>query len=106
MTAAPAHILFIPSWYPDKENPVHGIFNRRIAECIALNHRVTVLFIRGCDRGSNTYQLEKSFSGNLHEFKVCYRKPAIMKRLRSFRRLMRACDIAYAELQKQADTPG
>lgn len=67
------HILFIASWYPHDDNPTHGIFIKRHAECVAKNHKVTVVFAK-----SSATVLETSISintaHNLTEITVLYPK--------------------------------
>lgn len=41
----PLNVIFLPSWYPVKANPLNGIFNRELAELISESHRVLLLHI-------------------------------------------------------------
>lgn len=42
-------VLFLPSWYPDKDNTVSGIFCKKQAEAISKVVDVSVLYIKPCD---------------------------------------------------------
>ena len=39
------HILFVSSWYPNKNKPLHGIFNYYFAQVAALQNKVSVLHV-------------------------------------------------------------
>ncbi len=67
------HILFVCSWYPHQENITHGVFIKRHAECIALNHRVTVIFVKSsAEVIENTISINET--GNLIEIIILYPK--------------------------------
>jgi glycosyltransferase involved in cell wall biosynthesis len=99
------NILFLPSWYPDAKNPVHALFNRRLAECIALTHRVTVLYLRSDTSTARNYECLSTVSGNLKEMIVYYRKPLFAAKLRTPARMISACRKAYASLKKDSGMP-
>lgn len=41
-----AHILFLPSWYPSRNNPLEGVFNRDFAEMMSHHLKITVLSLK------------------------------------------------------------
>ena len=43
-------ILFLPSWYPSKEDPTNGIFIKEHAKAVSLHNEVVVLYNEGHDK--------------------------------------------------------
>lgn len=68
-------ILFLCSWYPHPGNPGQGIFIKRHAECLALQHRVTVVFARSSDHVADS-EVITTEQGNLREIVCLYPKLA------------------------------
>jgi glycosyltransferase involved in cell wall biosynthesis len=94
------HILLIPSWYPTNENPVHGIFNQRIAECVALNHNVSVLYVYASAQ-MNDLRISETAEGNLRVLTVAYPKTnglPILNRILQYFKYRRAFDEGYRKL--------
>jgi len=46
-------ILFIPAWYPSKQNSVAGVFIKEHAKAVSLYNEVIVLYSEGCDKDLN-----------------------------------------------------
>lgn len=69
----PLHIFFACSWYPHTGNPANGIFIRRHAECLAREHKVTVVFARSSE-AVDTVQTSVTETGNLTEVICLYPK--------------------------------
>ena len=101
-----SHILFICSWYPHLDNPTSGIFIKRHAECIALTHKVTVVYTKSSSLVAKE-TLTITETGNLREIILLYPKisstiPIIkeLKKLNTYTRYLLKCiDIAQ---KKQA----
>ena len=54
-------ILFIPAWYPSKQNLVAGIFIKEHAKAVALFNEVVVLYSEGIDHAiKNFYKIENN----------------------------------------------
>lgn len=66
-------ILFLCSWYPHVGNPGQGIFIKRHAECLALQHRVTVVFARSSAYAEDP-EVTIAEQGNLREVVCLYPK--------------------------------
>lgn len=66
-------ILFLCSWYPHAGSPAQGIFIRRHAECLALQHRVTVVFAKSCGHAEDP-EVTIAEHGNLREVVCLYPK--------------------------------
>jgi len=46
-------ILFIPAWYPSKQNLVAGVFIKEHAKAVSLYNEIIVLYSEGCDKDLN-----------------------------------------------------
>lgn len=44
------HILFLPRWYPNKFDPMFGLFIRQHALVAAKSHKVSVLYVQFCEQ--------------------------------------------------------
>ena len=49
------NILFLCSWFPNPENKSNGIFIKHHAQVLAMQHNVTVLFVKSLDNISKAY---------------------------------------------------
>lgn len=43
------HILFLPRWYPNKYDPMFGLFIQHHAYVAALNHKISVVYVHFCN---------------------------------------------------------
>jgi glycosyltransferase involved in cell wall biosynthesis len=67
------HILFLCSWYPNSENATHGIFYKRHAEALSIQHNVTVVYSKSLDSISEeTISIKQT--GNFKEICLFYPK--------------------------------
>ncbi len=81
------HILFICSWYPHIDNPTNGIFIKRHAECVALTHKVTVVFAKSSSLVSKE-TVTITEAGNLTEVILLYPKiSSIIPIVKEFKKL-------------------
>lgn len=71
------HILFLARWYPNREDPMFGLFVRRHAEAAALFQQVSVVYVHAIDSLNTTFEVERDQSGNLIEYTVYYKKPKV-----------------------------
>src|SRR6476646_8361232 len=60
------NILWLPSWYPNKEEPFDGDFIQRNAQAAALENNVHVLFVKAIDQ-EDQHKQEIYQNGNLTE---------------------------------------
>ncbi len=51
-------MLFLPSWYPNEQNPVLGIFNREYVKAVSLSHNVAVIYQTAQDQPYRNYDDE------------------------------------------------
>ncbi|HEU4716921.1 MAG TPA: glycosyltransferase, partial [Bacteroidia bacterium] len=75
MPASSLHILFLVSWYPNRNAPVLGNFIRRHAEAAALRHKISVVYAcSGENVAEGKTEVQLSSAGNLTECIVYYGK--------------------------------
>lgn len=68
-------ILFLTSWYPVPENPVHGIFIRNHALALSKKTNVVVTYAYSSNEGPYYEIEEKKVNENFIEYKIKYPKP-------------------------------
>ncbi|MCM1170481.1 MAG: glycosyltransferase [Bacteroides sp.] len=65
------HIVFLPAWYPHRNDDMEGLFVRKHALAVAERHRVDVLFIRQ-EPNLKQPEFEHRVEGRLHEHYIYY----------------------------------
>lgn len=69
------HILFLASWYPNRNAPALGNFIQRHAQAAALHHTVSVIHLCADSRlAEDLYEVDERHNGDLHEYGVYYGK--------------------------------
>lgn len=103
------HILFISSWYPNRTNPTHGIFNRYFVEAAAINSQVSVLHVCSEDSLTNEFEFNWKEEQGIVTLIVYYKKisgtTSLISRLKKRQRLLRAFDLGYEKLQQKYGKP-
>jgi len=103
------HILFISSWYPNRQDPTHGIFNRFFAEAAALYNRVSVIHVCSEENLKADFECTESFENNILTLTVYYKKVAsrfpFFSQLVKKKRVLKAFDLGYEELVKRNGKP-
>ncbi|MBU2557796.1 MAG: glycosyltransferase [Bacteroidetes bacterium] len=85
------HILFLARWYPNKEDPMFGLFVRRHAEAAALFQQVSVVYVHAVSKAESKFEVKQSAA--LKEYIVYYRKPenkGVIGKIISFQRFWKA----------------
>jgi len=59
------HILYLPSWFPNRRDPFSGDFIKRFAESASLFNRITVFFTAVDDKIEKAEIVEEKISDNL-----------------------------------------
>ena len=73
-------ILFIPAWYPSKQDLVAGIFIKEHAKAVSLYNDVAVLYSEGIDHSINDlYKIENDIEDGIRTLRIRYRKSPIPK---------------------------
>lgn len=69
-------ILFLANWYPDRENPVAGIFIKKHAEAASRFCEVAVLHVSGAQKTQkNKYEIEYANENQIPTIRVRYKIP-------------------------------
>jgi len=73
-------ILFIPAWYPTRQDPINGTFIREYAKAVSLYNDVVVLHSEmiGCSLKSS-YKTKDNLKDGLRTIRLKYRKSPIPK---------------------------
>jgi glycosyltransferase involved in cell wall biosynthesis len=87
------NVLFLPSWYPDKENPVRGIFCQKSAEAIGNYAHLTVLTITPCAGLEKNPAGAESVEKDTQVMRIYYKKSRFIF-LGKFIDLSRLCFLA------------
>ncbi|MDY0076610.1 MAG: glycosyltransferase [Bacteroidales bacterium] len=98
------HILFLARWYPNREDPMFGLFVRRHAEAAALFQQVSVVYVHATDGLHASYEVERNQSGNLLEYLIYYKKPQAahpVAKLMGMLRFWKANRMAVKMLEKE-----
>lgn len=103
------HILFIPSWYPNRNNLLHGIFNRVFVETIAINNHVSVLYVCSDPNLKSDYEIIESIEENIFTVIIYYKKirskvPFVSQFLKK-QKLIKLYEIGYNLIQKKINKP-
>lgn len=103
------HILFISSWYPNRNNPTHGIFNKAFALAAARYAQVSVLHVCSEEQLSSDFEVVQSTEDNITTIIVYYKKVLtaipLLAQLQKRNRLLNAFDKGYEQLVTIAGTP-
>ncbi len=72
--AEPKKILFLPRWYPNRYDPMPGLFIRRHALSVAGNFRVAVLYVHlDTEKRDFAYDFEQTDNLGILELTIYYR---------------------------------
>src|SRR5688572_20143521 len=103
------HILFISSWYPNRNNPGHGIFNRAFAEAAALRCKVSVIHVSADEKLKKGFETETTTEGKLFTVHVYYpgsvKKRSLFHKLIQHRRRLAACKKGYELIKENRGEP-
>lgn len=73
-------ILFIPAWYPSKQNLVAGVFIKEHAKAVSLYNDVIVLYSEGIDHSiKNFFKIEDDIEDGIRTLRLHYRRSPIPK---------------------------
>lgn len=69
------HILFLPRWYPNKYDPMWGLFVRKHAIAVSLFNKVSVLYLHPLDDGLNKTEFVWETNDQIDTLYIYYPKP-------------------------------
>lgn len=103
------HILFISSWYPNRNNPTHGIFNRYFADAVSLYHKVSVLHVCSDEHLKTDFECIESAEKGITTCTVYYKKVnsemPVFSQLIKRTRVIRAFEIGFQSLLRSNGMP-
>jgi glycosyltransferase involved in cell wall biosynthesis len=68
------HILFISSWYPNRNNPTHGIFNRYFAEACSKFHHISIVHVCSEENLKAEFEITQTQENDITSVIIYYRK--------------------------------
>jgi glycosyltransferase involved in cell wall biosynthesis len=103
------HILFISSWYPNRNNPTHGIFNTVFAKAASLHNAVSVLHVCSDDTLTQDFELVESNDNNIYTCIVYYKKvnnkmPGLSQ-LKKRNKLWMGFDLGFEQIKNKIGIP-
>jgi L-malate glycosyltransferase len=103
------HILFISSWYPNRNNPTHGIFNYNFASAASLYHIVSVIHVCSEANLTGDFEVVSSNEQQVLSIIVYYKKVNVSIPLIShfvkWRKQLKAYKLAYSILLQKLSKP-
>ena len=103
------HILFISSWYPNRNNPTHGIFNRYFADAASLRSQISVLHVCSDDQLKANFECVESNENGILSVTVYYRKIKsrfpLVSHLLKRKKVLQAFDLGYQQLMQKVSKP-
>jgi glycosyltransferase involved in cell wall biosynthesis len=88
-------ILFITRWYPDRSDPMLGLFVQRHAEAVQINHDVTVLYVTASGSCKGGIEIEEKQHQGIKEIRVYFKKSQY-----AFINAIRYCQSYYEGIRK------
>ena len=67
-------VLFLPKWYPNRYDPMPGLFVQRQAEAVSLHCDVAVLYIHEDPQCMTDYEIITSIENNTHVVRIYYKR--------------------------------
>ncbi len=106
----PYQILFLPKWFPGREDPQLGVFLRKHARAVSHFCNVHVLYVTSCENiDKGKYEIVRSGNEKYGETIVYVRKNEsrifLVKRLVNFIRFLRGFWLGYKTVRKEIPKP-
>ena len=96
-------VLFLPKWYPNRYDPMPGLFIQRQAEVVSSYCDVSVLYVHEGGRGKYDYEVVDSLENNVHVIRIYYRDftsgPGLLRKTVRLFRLLRASRIGFRRMR-------
>jgi glycosyltransferase involved in cell wall biosynthesis len=73
MTETRPNILILPRWYPNRYDPMPGLFIRRQAEAVSVFCNVAVVYVHEDAGSKHEFEIEEKKEGPVHVIRVYYR---------------------------------
>src|SRR5436853_6597560 len=99
------HILFISSWYPNRNDPTHGIFNQHFAEAASLYNNISVLHVCSDENLKTEFEFVEENKNKIFTLTVYYKKIKsgfpFLSALKKKNRVIKAFELGYEKLFKK-----
>ncbi len=109
MTAKRRKVLFISSWYPNRNAPTYGIFIRRHAEAAALHNDIASLYVCSEEGLEKDLEIVEANENGIPTVTVYYRKVSTVLPLYSswlkMKRYMQGYRLGYERILKTFGKP-
>ncbi|NCD43192.1 MAG: hypothetical protein EOL88_14045, partial [Bacteroidia bacterium] len=69
------HILFLTRWYPNRRDPMPGLFVRNHALAVAANEQVTLLYVQPEPDAVKRYEITEEDDQGIYTVRIYYRNP-------------------------------
>ncbi|MGN0032505.1 MAG: glycosyltransferase [Candidatus Limimorpha sp.] len=92
------HIIFIARWYPNRYDPMLGLFVQRHAEAAALYNDISVIYAHSDDNISVKYDICQDKINGIDTVKIYFKKHK--SKIISLIRYFRACQLGFKRLRK------
>ncbi len=101
------HVFFLARWYPNKFDPMLGLFIERHALAVSKFCKVSVLFIYPDEQTNRKYELDYKIENNIHVLRVYYKKSILNSPfpILNCYRYIKCNYLGYKYLIKQSGTP-
>jgi len=104
------NVLFLPRWYPNRYDPMPGLFIRRHALSVSGEFNVTVLYVHLLPSDqSEKYEISRGNDSGINEITVYFRasncKPGVAASIINLFRFFRAHIIGFRIINKEAGSP-
>lgn len=103
MSGNTLHILFLPRWYPNRYDPMPGLFVRRHAEAAAKYNRISIVYVHADERAAQHYEIVSNNEPNLFTVSVYFRQSK--NKLLNFWRFLRANCLGIRTIIDQYGLP-
>lgn len=97
------HILHLPKWYPNADDPQLGIFVQKQIRAVSPYCKQSVLYIKSEENLEEKYRIEENFVNNILEIRISYRKS--QSRSKQFIQLNKMYDLGMKKVESVAGIP-
>jgi len=104
------NVLFLPRWYPNRYDPMPGLFIRRHALSVSVKYNVSVLYVHLSPSGQQQkFEVLRSNDSGIHELTVYCKasncKPGILASIINLIRFFRAHIAGFRLISKEVGQP-
>lgn len=97
------HIIFLARWYPNRYDPMFGLFVQRHAEAAALFQNISVVYAHASENQKQKYEICQVLNNEVNEIVVYYKKvksDSVFGKAISFFRFLKANKLGICQAKK------